>query len=459
MNDQTHAEFNAKQEELEIKTDILDSIALKSIQKSAKKLLDKIEKSNCAPGNPGEWTICDCVWPAYRIDISKTPCLVLSSLERIGGSQGKSGGRVMIGYFIEKNNRILPSFPMIIKISKPADRDKLAEENQYAMSIRPYVGYNKEYFAMPLHFDRNSGDMDYSVLWSPFSSSNKIWDNTKIWEDSEESFLSLELLDLKTLLQSKPDCPKKIEEIQEETKKIIENVFQLLKPLHRKAKTAFLKEINIIEEYTQEHKDYLRDIEEPWSNRWKAIWADESIETTQDLGHEWTNPFWVLKKLKSLDKLPLFCGVTHGDLHPLNIVLSEKSPRIIDFGWTDENSHIAKDFVLLECNLRFVFLQPDISFQEITNVANWISFSDEPPISSDVVCSSRIKLIQKLRAIAKSHFPNDTNWDTEYILPLFLVSFGLLKFLSEYENQLAARISVLTLATYVKRKFFNEQAN
>jgi len=53
----------------------------------------------------------------------------------------------------------------------------------------------------------------------------------------------------------------------------------------------------------------------------------------------------------------MFLGAIQGDLHPGNIVYTRGGrPAIIDFGWASDKAHVAKDFVLLECNLRFLFL-------------------------------------------------------------------------------------------------------
>lgn len=210
----------------------------------------------------------------------------------------------------------------------------------------------------------------------------------------------------------------------------------------------------------EEYKWYLRGIDQDWAERWKNVWAEEKTEEIEDFDRKWVNPFWVLEKLKPLE-IPLYCGSVHGDLHPRNVLLSvDRFPRLIDFGWAADSVHIAKDFVLLECNLRFGVLRPDISFEIIKMMAQWISFDAECLDLGDEYCDKQVTLIKTLRKIAKEHFPSRTDWDNEYILPLFLVALGLLKYLSAFDNQMAARLTVLSLAEYVDQKVLPKlQAN
>ncbi|ACF45691.1 hypothetical protein Paes_0639 [Prosthecochloris aestuarii DSM 271] len=92
----------------------------------------------------------------------------------------------------------------------------------------------------------------------------------------------------------------------------------------------------------------------------------------QDFDKEWINPFWVFDKIKN-NLISLKMGAIHGDLHPRNIVISHDDiPKIIDFGWTQPEAHFAKDFALMEANIRFVSLKPDYSYSYLTKLSKSI---------------------------------------------------------------------------------------
>ncbi|MCP4372385.1 MAG: phosphotransferase [Deltaproteobacteria bacterium] len=434
-----------------IEFDLLDQEELEAIKHSAQNLLNRIFTSKAADGT---WNIRESIWPVIEIKkVGVQAGLVLLPLSRIGGSEGYGGGRVMIGYFVDcsKNERILPSRPMVVKITQPQLKanklhDILESEQSAAMSIRPFV-LNKDSFAIPLHFDGADNPDGYSVLWAPFSSSRWIWDHRR------KSRLSLEIYDLWQLLKKEEDMD--IQRVNFSTSghdacKIISDVFKLLMPFHKGGKSdpvpPFKRYI------TQEYRNDLKRIEGPWVKKWKHIWGTEVEKYTNDLNVTWVNPFWVLEKIRLLPEVPLYCGAIHGDLHPKNIVLSEnKLPFIIDFEFASDQSHITKDFVLMECNFRFVALSPNIPYETLATMSQWIGFDDTNiPDYDNEYCHQRIKLISTLREIARDTFPKETNWDIEYILPLFLTALSLLRFMSNFDNQTAARVCILSMANYLE---------
>ena len=72
----------------------------------------------------------------------------------------------------------------------------------------------------------------------------------------------------------------------------------------------------------------------------------------------------------------------------------------------------------------------------------------------DDYTQDRAELIKDLRNIAKKTIrPNDQepDWNWEYIVPLFLVAFGLLRFAPQLGNQQAAVRFVLVLANKIER--------
>jgi hypothetical protein len=145
-------------------------------------------------------------------------------------------------------------------------------------------------------------------------------------------------------------------------------------------------------------------------------------------------------------------GAIHGDLHAGNIVYTRVArPALIDFGWAQDGAHIAKDFVLMECNLRFLTLRSQIKDEELDRFVEWIAWDKPIPVDIDDYLKGRSELVLKLRLKATEVFPSSTDWNREYIVPLFLVAFGLLRFAPQLGNQRAAVQSVLALAQHVAR--------
>ena len=149
-------------------------------------------------------------------------------------------------------------------------------------------------------------------------------------------------------------------------------------------------------------------------------------------------------------------GYIHGDLHPRNIVFAgDDEVKIIDFGWArpqkrnEPLQHIVKDFVLLEANFRFVTLPPFLPYDSLKKFLGWINSQRTPRVIHNE-CKLRIELIKELREIAQKHIGKYKNWDIEYIVPLFLVSLGLLKYCHSADCSWAARYTVLSLAKYLK---------
>jgi|GEM_PF-2738084 hypothetical protein len=422
-----------------IEFDILEKPELTALLRSAKKLLNRIISNPQKFGN---------IW----VDIHKVKknevSLIILPMERVGAEKGFCGSNVMIGYFISEG--IKPSRPMVIKILKQSKyskpKDKLKDEDERFNKIKLWIKYSIEYFSAPIHFSTHKiklkdKDIDCSLLWFHFISNKIVGDL-----NNDNRFEGLAEKNLLKVLRQPNDYDLK--------KKIIDNLYQFLKDLHCK-ENAKPKKRNILKEYSW----YLRGINSEQEERWKKVWIyhDSSNSYVREFGKTWANPFMVLEKLREC-KFKLFFGGIHGDLHPRNVVLGlQEVPFLIDYGWSSDDSHIAKDFVLMEANLRFAVLRPEVSFYSILKMSDWIKFERECKFKGDSYIENQIKLIQHLRSIAKQHFSNtkNINWDEEYIIPLFITSFGLLRHIKSFDNQTAARITVLALATYIKKNIFS----
>jgi len=352
----------------------------------------------------------------------------------------------MVAYFTESRkpeNKDYWSTPMVLKIEEAIGptKNKLRDENNNAAVVRRFAA-NTDRFALPFEFWDQGG---HNVLWSKFTHNARFWN-----ENSGEYWLGLD--DLRGLL--KDQC--KIQGAK--AGEVIRDAVGLLRSLHGKGLPPKYRDENIVRHYCW----YLRDIldkrlqwpssSSDWAAPWKSVWANHTQENISFWGRRWKNPFWVLDQLRRLRRPQrLLCGVVHGDFHPRNIVLAGTAqPHIIDFGWSGDDRHIGQDFVLLECNLRFLVQQPALPFADLQGLSSWIEFGSRgpSPLTTDYV-RNRVRLIAELRNAACTHFPLDTNWDIEYIIPLFLTSLGLLKHMTDCENQLAGHLTILSLANYI----------
>lgn len=380
------------------------------------------------------------VWPALdsvggKID----PQLRLVPLDRIGSAQGASGSRVLIAYFFEASpNEPRPSPPLVVKIApQPAnesdEQNKLQQEAENAKATKKFTN-TPERFAYPIHLDKvEASGTWYRLLWAPF---------TSVWETANPAQLSIQANELLNLLRE-PPVSREVNLIT----RVLSETFDLLKPVHARNGSVFRQERQILEEYDW----YLRSITGDAGAVWKQNWGDPGNRLTLYEGKEFANPFWILETLKSARQIAMCCGAAHGDLHPRNIVLDkDKRPCIIDFGWAGDNRHIAKDFVLMECNLRFMVLRPAVALEGAQRLAQWIRFEEAWTACDDLYCDTQATFIGCVRSAAKSHMPRCSDWDLEYVLPTFLTALGLIKHLDRCDNQSAAVRAVLHLANYVR---------
>ncbi|HEX6910376.1 MAG TPA: hypothetical protein VF142_08270, partial [Longimicrobium sp.] len=116
--------------------------------------------------------------------------------------------------------------------------------------------------------------------------------------------------------------------------------------------------------------------------------------------------------------------------------------------------------VLLECNLRFIYMPGDLPLECVQRFSSWIGMSEPCEGLKNQWCVEAHLTIASIRThfmtLAGQKRDYVVDWDVEYIIPLFLVSFGLLRYVSEYKNQIAARQTVLNLADYIHSTVFKK---
>ena len=434
-----------KEMKVDVKFEATEPERIEAIRSSAEKLVDRMLASatdDCI------WNLAEVIWPAlgmpeYVAKPVTNLTLRMIPLSRIGQMEGKSGSLVLIGFLSDTEDLQRPhSHPLVIKTLSAERRDKLHEEYMNSLSIKPFAYDQKDSLAIPICFDPN--EQGFSVLWSIFSS------NKPIWPDG----VALRELSAFTV----KDMRKTLERGETRASQILEKTFHQLRNLHHRLNKAHPEERC----YSDEYKRYLRKLDDGvWGSEWREAWGTSDVKHVEDSGGRFANPFWCLEGIRDLRK-PMYVGAVHGDLHPGNIVLTGEQPRIIDFGWAEDGAHIAKDFVLMECNLRFLTLRPQLNQGQVYALCDWIEWDAPIPDGLDDYTRDRAKLIMALRKIAKETIQvndQEPDWNWEYIVPLFLVALGLLRFASQLGNQQAAVRFVLVLANKMEQLLLTGRRN
>lgn len=385
------------------------------------------------------------VWPSLHgnsVEVKECSLRVVP-LNRLGAEEGKSSATVFVAYFVADAN-LWPSHPFIVKLAKRkpgSSEDSCEREFHDAEALKFLIGHSPAGYAAPLRWFPSDSERPYSVLWSPFASADDIWGDVEQYEGR----LNLRVEDIwKKLTSGELDTEQICDALQ--------LAFESLWPLHR---TAGKSKVDV-RRFSVEYERYLRKIHtDTWADRWRDCWGAEDVEFATDFGDEWPNPFHILKRIQDCEA-KMYCGGIHGDLHPKNIVLSRGVPRIIDFGWANCDSHIAKDFVLFECNVRFVTLPAATSYGEVVKMAQWISFDGDSPQFQSSEMQGRVQLVSFIRKYAERAFPTETQWDLEYVIPMFLVAMGLLKHSNDFSSQVSTRQHVLQFAKYISEKILHK---
>lgn len=437
----------------DIEFDLLEDFEIEAVENAAKQLLTKVFSNNQGKKELHP----DNFWPGlegYRPDRVN---LIIKTLDRVGSEPGFSGTRVFIGNFMEPEKELL-SDSLVMKIERTDQKtskvkDELKEEYEIANWIREqrFEKYDERAFAWPLDiYNANSPDK-CSVLWSSFFSFTKPFDlkDPNRANLTQKGLYSVLAGDMAMGWQQQvDDFSNKLDARLQKTYETIEYTYKCLKALHWYGNNSpTVSEKPIVDEY----KKYLRGFkEEEWGDTWLKIWEDRK-ENRKKIVY---NPVCILENLESR-KFEICVGAIHGDLHPRNIVFSyDRASHIIDFGWASKEAHIAKDFALLECNLRFMMLRPDIPENCLKALVDWVPFHNEFSETRYEYIDGIARIIKKLHQIAKDHFPNISKpefWTKEYVVPLFLVALGLLKpkVFASCHNRNAAILTVEKLADHI----------
>lgn len=118
--------------------------------------------------------------------------------------------------------------------------------------------------------------------------------------------------------------------------------------------------------FGEEYHRYLRESPERLlTDPLPELFQDSS--TVEIYGQTLRDPRRILEAARRVELEVMTCAV-HGDLHPNNVLFGLKfAPVLIDYAWGQLRGHFIKDYVLMECSLRFLLtprlLQPNIMMQ------------------------------------------------------------------------------------------------
>jgi hypothetical protein len=137
--------------------------------------------------------------------------------------------------------------------------------------------------------------------------------------------------------------------------KLLESTYESCRSSHRGPLVAF--------KFGAQYETYLRETPE-------RLLADPLPNVFPEgsnaiiYGETFRDPRRILEAVKDRQVTTLVCPV-HGDLHPKNVLFGRNFvPVLIDYAFGHLNGHFIKDFVLMECSLRFLqtpkLLQPDL---------------------------------------------------------------------------------------------------
>ena len=153
------------------------------------------------------------------------------------------------------------------------------------------------------------------------------------------------------------------------------------------------------------------------------------------LNRSLTNPlFFIDDSIQLHIERKFYVKHLHGDLHPRNIIVdSQYRPHLIDFEWA-HRGHAFKDYILLECSIKFFYLKTNHDLEKIIEFENnLLKFNKFESIKSTIIENwdneliEAYILIKQIRKYAQN-FCEDTNWEKEYLSALFLITYGLLKY-------------------------------
>jgi hypothetical protein len=383
------------------------------------------------------------VWPAaFEAKKSGKPIppgeveVVVLPLDRIGAPAGASGAGVYIAYYSHatKTEPVwLASPPLVVKIG---ETKKLQKEKEGADGWPRLSSQEAERFARPFLLDQQ--DAEWAVLIAPFHS------EFDVGEEGTRNIVKVH--DLWRLLESKDELLDLDHERWEKIERCVGQALDAVQSAHRATRANPRREVH---PYGSAYDWYLRSTTGAGRLCHIPRLIFGTAPTVAAFGKIWDNPVLLVEDLISGRKFTGHVGAIHGDLHPKNIVLNhEDAARIIDFGWAKSEAHIVQDYLLLDLNLRGTTLPSQIAEVDILALANFLNPAQEVATLPEPVRRRAGIIKDVIWKKAKARAVDD--WETEYLIPLLLVGYGLLVHLDNARNQPALVATVLAAARAVR---------
>lgn len=389
-------------------------------------------------------------WPAAHdaraagnpIQLSAVDIQVLP-LERIGAPAGASGASVFIACYSERKTSgggsgLLAADPLVVKIGKAKKLRREKEIFQKWPTLTPDV---RSHFAVPLHLD--SYNKNIAVLIAPYRS--------KFQQDTGGRKVRIKSRDLWRLLHHPKELSQNSKVNWSKIYNVVGQALDTVDYVHRDNKAAYKRE-NI--KYSSNYECYLRYTYSVGSKNAKHKHIPNLIFGSEDkvsaFGKEWKNPCRLIDEIMRDDAtFEATTGPVHGDLHPKNITLGiDDSAQIIDFGWARECLHIVVDYILLDVNVRSTTLPSQLSERDVLAIATFLDSAQDPSSLPEKV-QQRGRLIRNeiWERMLDKEIVRD--WRAEYLIPFFIVSYGLLVHLDAARNQSALVACVLAAASKI----------
>jgi hypothetical protein len=368
--------------------------------------------------------------------------IVVLPLDRIGAPAGASGARVFVAYYSHRESssasRSLASPPLVVKMGP---REKLVAEIEFRESW-PTLGQDiRSRFAMPIKLDDTNPGI--AVLIAPFRS--------RYAPDEDGLRNGVGLADLWGLLHKPEELKAAVEW------KSIENcIAQALSAVdapHRNNKGTYSRNTTT---YHKAYDWYLRNTYAPPGVHSERGHIPELIfgkeDTVAAFGRRWPNPVTLINDImdpKIVHETTV--GAVHGDLHPKNIVLGHSDVvQIIDFGWSCSGAPVVVDYLLLDVNLRGTTLPSQLGEPDALAIGNFLD-ENQDATSLHPLLMPRARLIKEQiwKPLREKRIVLD--WDREYLIPFFLVAYGLLVYLDNARNQPAMIATVLCAADRIRK--------
>lgn len=421
-------------------------------------------------------TVCDIVWPSLKVYINalskeetseqlykklrENTVMTILPLDRMGQEQGQSGTQSVLCYFAFHNPRTsdqtLYSLPIIIKRGEAAcdtRESKIKDEFQRAKEISQYLRHSQT-FVLPFYY--------YPDDCIEFLLSSSIVDYNGTSVSLTNGSIST-LMDLLYQAEASHD-----ESDMEHIRGILHYIYRKLRYLHCGPNDLGEENSKCELHYQEEYEKYLRHMtSEEEKKAFQKMWCN----TEGNYGACGRDcPLQLLDELLNL-KHELHVGGLHGDVHPRNIVFLGKfsyEAYLIDYGWANKRGHIAKDFVLMECNLRYMALYPKLPDAERKLISGLIETDEiksylKENTGKKSYAAGILVLIQDIREefeqtirqldrMAEGSEIDGDTWLYEYYIPLFLITYGLAKFYDGCRNQIAMRETIAAFTKFLMEK-------